>query len=455
MKAKIGILILLSLFLGGFAWGLLPEDGTAWSAQEDEPRVRIQTELGTFAKLAKELKPSVVNISVVKSPGSGPSHPFPIPAPQETSGHGSGVIVSPGGEVLTNNHVIRNAKKIQVKLVDGREFEARVLGVDSNTDLALLKIDDAHELPVAELGDSDALEVGDWVMAIGNPFGLEATVTVGVLSGKGRVIGAGPYDDFLQTDASINPGNSGGPLFNTSGQVVGINTAIVSGGQGIGFAIPINLAKEVSEQLKAQGRVVRGFIGAGIQSLTPSLRTALELPQDSSGAIVSSLVPDGPAKLAGLKVGDVITSVAGTPVRSDRELLNAVAKLTTGEKFPFTILRKGAESTMEITIRERPSQETLSNPAPAPSPENAPPRLGVGVRDLAAEDSEGGILIVEVQPGSPASRAGLRPGDIVRSVGSTTPLSAAHFVELVEEAPEEIALLIERQGRTVYLVVKN
>ncbi len=456
VKAKIGILILLSLFLGGFAWGLLPESGTAWSAQQEhETKIQIQTELGTFAKLAKELKPSVVNISVVKSLGKGEGHSFPFPVPQETSGHGSGVIVSADGEVLTNNHVIRNAKKIQVKLVDGREFEARVLGIDSNTDLALLKIEGASELPVADLGDSDALEVGDWVMAIGNPFGLEATVTVGVLSGKGRVIGAGPYDDFLQTDASINPGNSGGPLFSTSGQVIGINTAIVSGGQGIGFAIPINLAKDVSEQLKSQGRVVRGFIGAGIQSLTPSLRTALELPTDASGVIVSSLVPDGPAKIAGLEIGDIITAVAATPVRSDRELLNAVAKLTTGQRFPFTIQREGRESIVEIEISERPSQESLSAPSPSRDHSSTPPRLGMGIRDLSPDDSEGGVLVVEVQPGSPASRAGLRPGDIVRGVGSKAPLSAAHFVDLVEKAPGEIALLVERQGRTMYLVVKN
>lgn len=378
MKKSTSLFFLFSLFLAGVAWGLLSpnllsrqETPSAVSLAQPHARPeQIRSELGTFAKLAKELKPSVVNISVVKpveNRRGWPSTAYDL-AP-EALGQGSGVIISSQGEVITNNHVVSGATTIQVKLSDGRELKAHVVGADPATDLALLRLEQVKgDLPVATLGDSDKMEVGDWVMAIGNPFGLEATVTVGVLSGKGRTIGASDYDDFLQTDASINPGNSGGPLFNTQGEVIGINTAIASGGQGIGFSIPINMAKEVCSALKLDGRVIRGFVGIGIQPVTPAIRSALGLPEGASGALVSTLMPDGPAQRAGLEIGDIISSIDGSPVNSSRQLLNTVARLKVGQASTFTVQRDGEPIELKVSIIERPALLNSGAAETAPLP---------------------------------------------------------------------------------------
>ncbi len=462
MKTRTSSLILLSLFLGGLAWGLLPGNLLSGATPpvavtqqtSEETREQIQSELGTFAKLAKELKPSVVNISVIK-PMRQDQYFNPesdqVITP-EASGQGSGVIISSDGAILTNNHVVEDANTIRVKLSDGRELGAKVVGSDSSTDLALIQLEDATDLPVAHLGDSDRLSVGDWVMAIGNPYGLEATVTVGVLSGKGRTIGASDYDDFLQTDASINPGNSGGPLFNTKGEVVGINTAIVPGGQGIGFSIPINLAKEVSSQLRRDGRVVRGFIGVGIQPLSAALRSALSIDETVNGALVSSLMPNGPGTQAGLKVGDVITEVAGTPVATNRELLNAVARLKVGQGASFKLLRGKKTETVTIPILERPAPEQDSTPK---QPAESGPTGGLGVIIQDSKDGSPGVLVDQVLPGSAAFRAGIRGGDIIRSVGSNSTASSKHFVTQLGQSQGPVALLVDRHGRTVYLVVDH
>lgn len=411
---------------------------------------QITDELGTFARLAQELKPSVVNISVVKQL---PTERFPGESEiEEASGQGSGVIISPDGEVLTNYHVVKGARTISVKLSDGREMEATVVGSDSNTDLALLKLPQVSELPVAQLGDSDRLAVGDWVMAIGNPFGLEATVTVGVLSGKGRVIGTGPYDDFLQTDASINPGNSGGPLFNTKGEVVGINTAIVAGGQGIGFSIPINLAKEVAGKLKTDHRVVRGFIGAGIQSLTPALKAALGLPESTSGALVVSVMPDGPADQAGMQVSDVIVSVNNNRISNDRELFSQVASLKVGTEVPFAVLREGLEQTVFINIMERPNLDMTERPPHSPN-RGSTARIGVSVTDMVPPGPPS-VVVTEVVPGSPAARAGLKRGDVIKAVGPHEVKTVHEFVEQVARTKGDVALLIQRSGLITYIVIK-
>lgn len=374
MKKATSLLFLLSLFLGGLAWGLLPpglfKEAPPNSVARQQPEVtrqQIQTELGTFAKLAKELKPSVVNISVVKPlDDKADWAASPRGLAPEALGQGSGVLISSDGEVVTNNHVVAGASTISVKLSDGRELDARVVGSDAATDLALLRLKNVEApLPVAGLGNSDSMEVGDWVMAIGNPFGLEATVTVGVLSGKGRSIGASDYDDFLQTDASINPGNSGGPLFNTQGEVIGINTAIVPGGQGIGFSIPINMVKDVCQQLKENGRVIRGFVGIGIQPVTPALKSALSLPEGVQGVLVSALMPQGPAEQAGLRLGDVVTAINGTRVESSRQLLNLVAALEVSHQANFSVLRNGKTTELKVTIVERPA---LLNSRPQPLP---------------------------------------------------------------------------------------
>ena len=477
MKTKMKTFLASSLVLGGVALGAASVNGSVnaeplfFARTEGEVRERqVRRELGTFAALAKDLNPSVVNISVVKR-ASGVSGNVQIPEefrrmipeemlPQmrgrsapEVSGQGSGVIVSADGEVLTNNHVVEDATEIKVKLFDGRELDAEVVGTDENTDLALLKLKDTSNLPVARMGNSDDLEVGDWVMAIGNPFGLEATVTVGVLSGKGRVIGAGPYDDFLQTDTSINPGNSGGPLFNIEGEIVGINTAIIRGGQGIGFSIPINLAKSVAAQLKEHGKVERGFIGVGIQTLTPALKSALSIPTDVSGALVSYVMEDGPAREAGLEPSDVVISVNKTPIATDRELLREVAKLRAGTSAPIEIYRDGRRKTVMMKIAERPEEsvaaEIQTQPEAVPSDDV---RVGVAV----ADGPEHSAVVTEVLPNSPAARAGLRRGDKIRAVGKKEVDSAREFTSAVSAVKHgDIALLVERGGRTSFVLIEE
>lgn len=459
-----------SLLAGGLALSLVTfgaaqaGQATSGTTQISETAAKVQRELGTFAKLAKRLNPSVVNISVVgrakASAGMEIPEEFRKMIPPEvwekhekstrpTRGQGSGVLISADGRILTNNHVVDEASEIKVTLFDGREFEAEVVGLDSNTDVALIRLKNASDLPVAQLGDSDVIAVGDWVMAIGNPFGLEATVTVGVLSGKGRVIGAGPYDDFLQTDASINPGNSGGPLFNLAGEVVGINTATLYRGQGIGFAIPINLAKEIATDLADDGKVERGFLGVGMQELSDSLRAALSIPAQASGVLVASVVPDSPAAEAGVKPSDLITSVGGVSVSSSRELLKVVAKIEPGTRSHITVLRDGVESRLNLVVAERPTR-VADNPTERPEV-NEPmrsQRLGVIV-----DDSSGSVVVKKVQAQSPAADAGIRPGDKVLSVGRQRVATVAQFRSAVAEADAELALLIERAGRSSFVVI--
>lgn len=482
MKNKAKALFAGSLLLGGLAFGLSGESFdqvsaqtlTAAKTQVEQRQDQIKRERSTFAQLAKDLNPTVVNISVVKrvSTAGGMRGRIPEefrrmlpeemrpqleqPREREASGQGSGVIISADGDILTNNHVVEGADEITVTLHDGRELDARIVGRDSNTDLALLKVENSAALPTAQLGNSDQLEVGDWVMAIGNPFGLEATVTVGVLSGKGRVIGAGPYDDFLQTDTSINPGNSGGPLFNVAGEVVGINTAIIRGGQGIGFSIPINLAKDISKELKENGRVERGFIGVGIQTLNSSLKKALGIDPSVKGALVSSVLPDGPAKEAGVQVSDVIVAVNGQRLTDDKDLLREVAKLDIGSLAPITVVREGTERTLNLRIARRPNdgQEAQESPRQSVTPEKDY-RVGVMVTDQGPE-GERGVFVAEVVPGSPASRAGLRRGDNIRAVGKTFVSNSQEFTSVVNQTnSEEIALLVERNGRTSYVLIED
>ncbi|MFQ5829574.1 MAG: Do family serine endopeptidase [Candidatus Methylomirabilia bacterium] len=322
----------------------------------------------SFAAIVDAAKPAVVNISTTQVVPRGPD-PFrefleryfgeSLPREEPRQSLGSGLIVEPDGYVLTNNHVIGNARMIMVRLSDEEEeYEARLVGRDPLTDLALLKLQGRRRLPVARLGDSDTLQVGDWVLAIGNPFGLERTVTAGIVSAKGRVIGAGPYDDFIQTDAAINPGNSGGPLFNTRGSVVGINTAIFSqsgGSVGIGFAIPINLAKELIPQLKATGRVSRGWLGIAIAPLTPDLAKKLNRPA-RDGAVVVEVFPNGPAARSGIRAGDVIVAFQGKPIRRVGELPRLTAKTPVGTEARLTVLRDGKELALTVKLGELPER---------------------------------------------------------------------------------------------------
>lgn len=316
----------------------------------------------TFAELVKKEKPAVVNISTTQAvqgegalPGRG--HPFREffgdILPQEFKGAslGSGFIINPDGLILTNHHVVEKAEKILVTLSDKRQFEAELIGVDPKTDIALIRIKNPEPLPFVQLGDSDRAEVGEWAMAIGNPFGLEQTVTVGIVSAKGRAIGSGPYDDYIQTDASINPGNSGGPLFNIRGEVIGINTAINPSGQGIGFAIPINQVKKVIGQLEKEGKVTRGWLGVMIQEFTKDLAKSFGLKK-GEGALVSDVFEDSPAALAGIKKGDVIVEFNGKKIRHMRELPVVVADTPIGKQVSLKILRDGKEQNVIVRINK-------------------------------------------------------------------------------------------------------
>ena len=323
----------------------------------------------SFAGIADAVKPAVVNVATLQPvAGAGPRGLNPFReyleryfgegAPPASRSLGSGVIIDPDGYVLTNDHVIEGAQMIMVRLSDEREYEARAVGRDPATDLALLKINGSGQFPAARLGDSQALRVGDWVLAIGSPFGLEQTVTAGIVSAKGRAIGAGPYDDFIQTDAAINPGNSGGPLLNARGEVVGINSAIFSqngGSVGIGFAIPIDLAKELLPQLKARGRVSRGWLGVAIAPVTPEVAKRLGR-RSPEGAVVTALVPNGPAARAGVRAGDVIVGFQGTQVRRAGDLPRLVARAPAGSVAELRLLRDGSEQAASVTLGELPER---------------------------------------------------------------------------------------------------
>lgn len=389
-----------------------------------------------FVELSKRLKPTVVNIRTVKNikpkTGGRMQNPFfgndlfgdlfgqfygqqAPQMPRKQQGMGTGFIISADGYILTNNHVISGADEIMVKLSDGREIKAELKGADDKLDVALLKISDAKPLPAAELGDSDALEVGEWVMAIGNPFGLAHTVTAGIVSAKGRVIGSGPYDDYIQTDASINPGNSGGPLFNSSGRVVGINTAIIANGQGIGFAIPINMARQVVEQLKKTGKVVRGFLGVNFDGISPKLAKSLGLPSEK-GVIITQVEKGSPADLGGLKREDVIVEFDGRPVNSETDLPKLVAATPVGKQVNVVIYRKGKR--LEISLKVGQTREIKAAAKPGAVPEGA--GIGISVRELTPEmarqlglKDDKGVVVSEVKPGSPADEAGLVRGDLV------------------------------------------
>jgi serine protease Do len=429
------------------------------------PAVAAQAaaEFPSLTGLVKELKPTVVNISttkLVRSPMDdffrgrdlpdffgddffkrffGDQHPREF----RQKSLGSGFIIDKEGYIITNNHVVERAEQIKVRLSDGKEYDARVIGTDPKTDLALIKIKAAGSLPVAHLGDSDKLEVGEWVVAIGNPFGLEQTVTTGIISAKGRVIGAGPYDDFLQTDASINPGNSGGPLFNLKGEVVGINTAIVAGGQGIGFAIPVNMAKALLPQLK-KGKVVYGYLGVYIQDITPELAASFGL-KEAKGVLVSDVTPDSPAKKAGVNKGDVILEYDGKQVEDKGQLTKMVGRTTIGKKVKLVVLRDKEQKTLWVTIGELSEKQVT---AAAPKPEETD-RWGIKVQDISPDmaahlglPSNAGVVIAEVDPGSPAGEENLQPGDVIIEVEHNQIKGLADFRQYIESYKKQKTLLL-------------
>jgi len=453
----------------------------------------------SFAPLVKRLSPTVVMVSVtqrVKSMGFGPMgeggeggpeeappesgqggpgqnpfggngdpfeqfrHFFGQPHEFKQHGLGSGVIVSSDGYILTNNHVVGDAEEIHVALMDKREFTAKVIGKDAKTDLALIKIDTKDQLPVAELGDSDTTEVGDWVLAIGNPFGFSLTVTSGIVSAKGRALG-GQYDDFIQTDASINPGNSGGPLFNTRGEVVGINTAIYSRtgtSAGIGFAIPIDMVKRVMEQLKSAGRVVRGKLGVEIQEVTADLAQSFGL-SSAQGALVAGIEKGTPAEKAGIQQGDVIVAFNGRPVHSDHELPAMVAETGIGKTVPVELIRNGKHMTIQVTIAELKDTEIASA-----KPEEAGGDWGMSVGAITPEVSKEfnlqtnqGVVVRGVRPDTPAADAGLQQGDVITKIGDDKISSMEDFLAKAKQAKKEkkaTRLLVQRGDASVFFIIK-
>jgi len=331
---------------------------------------------------------------------------------------GSGFIIDKEGYIVTNNHVIEDADKIKVKLKNGKEFDAEIVGRDPNTDIALIKIKSKNNLPVVKLGDSDALEVGQWVVAIGSPFGLEHTVTAGIVSAKGRIIGSGPYDDFVQTDASINPGNSGGPLINMKGEVIGINTAIIASGQGLGFAIPINSAKRIVDQLKSSGEVTRGWLGVGIQDLSEELSEYYGI-KEGKGVLVTEVFPGDPADEAGIKPKDIVLSVNGKKVENTRELSKLIADTSVGDTVNIKVLRNGIGKKIGVKIVKR-EDDRITGLTPSKGNEY---ELGIRVSELTMEIARHfniteavGVIVIDVESESQGMEAGIRVGDIIKEI---------------------------------------
>jgi serine protease Do len=433
-----------------------------------------------WVKLAEKLTPAVVNVRTTGEARRqrGPQVPEPFrrffPQPpeggereQRPRGVGSGFIIDADGHIVTNHHVIDSTKNVEVTLSDGRTFPARVVGSDAETDVALIKID-ATGLPVVPLGASGELKVAEPVMAIGNPFGLDHSVSVGIVSAMGRFIGQGRFDDFIQTDAAINPGNSGGPLINTRGEAVGINSAIVSRGggfQGIGFAIPVDLAKPILGQLRATGKVTRGWLGVSIQPLTQELAKSFGLT-GTQGALVASVSEDSPAARAGLKEGDVIVSFDGKPVEGPRVLPSIVANTPIGRGVPVGIVRDGSRQTVTVTVGNlSDSREARATPsAPGEKRESrASEKLGLALQELTPElakqlgvqGSDKGVVVTEVKPDSPAAQAGLAPGDVIREV-NRTPVQGLPDVDkglARSQSGGQVLLRVERDGSQRYVVV--
>jgi serine protease Do len=436
------------------------------AAQAADP-VRLVPE--TFSQVAEQASPAVINISTVrkatpsnfKSP-FGPNDPrkefferfFGDRMPRRSVPQhslGTGFIIDASGLAVTNNHVVENAEEIRVTMSDGKEYEAKVLGRDPKTDLALIQIQTKENLPYLTLGDPDEVKIGDWVVAIGNPFGLEHTVTAGILSARGRVIGAGPYDDFLQTDASINPGNSGGPLLNMQGQVIGINTAIVAQGQGIGFAIPADMAQNVVAQLKDGGKVVRGWLGVVIQNVTEDLAKSFDL-DETKGALVADVANNGPAEKAGIKRGDVIVGFNGQDIESSSQLPSVVARTPVGERVDVEIVRNGKPKTLNVKVGEL-KEESVAEA------ESQTENMGLAVRELTPElaarmniDQKEGVVVTDVDPNGKAAESGLRPGDVIVEINHKQVKDLADYKRLTNKTDKNdtTLFLVQRDGNTLY-----
>ena len=489
MRKTVGLRMLIVIALAYFFFGTVPSlrlqlpfTGITnyFSGAAEGPVVTNSTPQGIFdfVSLTKQLSPAVVNVSTTRTNSRArvSPNPFgqedrqrelwdrffgrPLPrGPSRQSALGSGFILDHEGLILTNNHVVEDAEKIVVRLSDEREFEAKVVGRDPKTDIALIKIHAEVNLPTAPLGDSDRLEVGEWVLAIGNPFGLEHTVTSGIVSAKGRQIGAGPYDDFIQTDASINPGNSGGPLINMRGEVVGINTALFSRGGsniGIGFAIPINLIKDILPELKEEGKVTRGWLGVVIQRVTPAIAEALGLDK-ATGALVAEVLKGTPAEQGGMRVGDVIIEFDGREVKESNDLPIIVARTPVGREVSVKVLREGGAVVLSVTIGELKEKQLFASP-------KRERKLGLTVQEVTPQiadslgrEGTGGVVVTSIEPGGPGNEAGFRPRDVILEIDRQSIGNLKDFRNATTKIKKgkSILFLVQRGETTLFLAVKN
>ncbi|MGH7391372.1 MAG: Do family serine endopeptidase [Candidatus Rokuibacteriota bacterium] len=468
----LAVAVLAGAALGGYGVGRAAADRAARTAVPVAPIIPAQMPLttGTFARVAEVIKPAVININTVSrggAPGRTPFEEFfgdeffrrffgdtPERIPQRSLG--SGVVVDPAGVALTNAHVVERATEIEVITVDGSKHKAKVVGMDKKTDLAVLRLDDGKkQFPYARLGDSDRVQVGDWVIAVGSPFGLQATVTAGIISAKARDLRQGVFDEFLQTDAAINPGNSGGPLVNMQGEVVGINTAIVAGGSGIGFAIPSNMAKRIYTELLAKGKVSRGWLGVSIQALTPELAKSFGAKTDK-GVLVSDVVPDSPAAKAGVQPGDILLEFEGKKMEGPADLQRAVGLTNPGTAAKVKVWREQAERTLELKIGEAPDERE----ARGGSRGGAPSSLGLDVRPVTPEiarqlnlRSTEGVVVTRVDEGGAAAEAGVQRGDVIREINRQKVRSMTDFEKLTRDVKEgdRLTLLLQRGPMSLYV----
>ena len=471
--AALVLMLVAGVTLGAVAGGRT--DRPPQPAAPTAPVLPVQMPLntGTFAGVAEIIKPAVININTVSkggTPGSGGRTPFeeffgedffrrffgdaPERIPQRSLG--SGVIVDASGIALTNAHVVEKATEIEVITLDGSKHKAKVVGADKKTDLAVLKLDDGKaQFKFARLGDSDRMQVGDWVIAVGSPFGLQATVTAGIVSAKARNIGQGPFDDFIQTDAAINPGNSGGPLVNMAGEVIGINTAIVAGGSGIGFAIPSNMAKKIYTEINSKGRVTRGWLGVSIQPLTAELAKSFNA-KDTKGVLISDVIGESPAAKAGLKPGDILLEFDGKKVEAPADLQRTVGLAQPGQEAKMKVWRDQGEKTIDIKIGEAPDdKETPARPSRV-----APSTLGLEVRPITPEiarqlnlKSNDGVIVARVDEGSAAGDAGVQRGDVIREINRQKVRSMADYERLTKDVKEgdRLTVLLQRGPMSLYV----
>jgi serine protease Do len=483
-KVFIGIaLLLLGFVLGGVSFQFLNKQSPLPAPQVYTPKIssRIVQTSRAFSDIVNAVSPAVVNISTIKvlrrdtgfsddpffdffNEFFSPFYDFGPQRKWKEQSLGSGVIVSPDGYIITNNHVVSNAERIKVTLYDKRVFKGKVIGADPKTDIAVVKIS-SEDLPTIPWGDSDELQVGEFVLAIGNPFGLSHTVTMGIISAVGRAnVGIADYEDFIQTDAAINPGNSGGPLVDTEGNLIGINTAIFSksgGYQGIGFAVPSNMARRIMEQLIEEGRVIRGWLGVSIQELTPELSKKFG-HKTLKGALVGETLKGSPAEKSGIRRGDIILQYGGKEVTSPAALKNMVAQSKPGTKVPITILRNKKQLRLITTVGELPVE--MDKPVAEPAFETEQSAFsGLSVitltediaRQLGLDRNETGVVVIGVQAGSPAEEAGIKRGDVIQEIDRKRIMTLDDFMRIASEIkPDETVLMfINRGGKKFYLTV--